>query len=138
VHMAPPHLLAPSARVGAGRDLGARVARAAVPGGCPMHTRVGQSLPGRQLCAGEKGGDAVGKTKVGQGSTVMVVPESQGLPIGLHVASAQPPRARWRTPPWPRSVSRSPAVVLGHARKSWWRTRRMTVKPAVTLCDGGV
>jgi transposase len=51
---------------------------------------VGPSLPGWQFRAGEKRGDAIGKTKVGKGSKVMVVADGQGLPIGLHVASAQP------------------------------------------------
>src|SRR5690606_13795879 len=37
-----------------------------------------------------KEGDGVGKTKVGKGSKVMVVTEGNGLPIGLHVDSAQP------------------------------------------------
>jgi hypothetical protein len=76
--------------MGAGRDLGVRVARAPEPVGCPTQARVGQSLPGWQLCAGEQGGNAIGKTRVGKGSQVMVVADGQGLPIGLHVASAQP------------------------------------------------
>ena len=83
MHMAPP------ASMGAGRDLGAHMARAPEPAGGPTPAQVGQSLPGRQRCAGEKGGDAVGQTKVGQGRTVRGVADGQGLPIGLHVASAQ-------------------------------------------------
>jgi transposase len=42
------------------------------------------------LCSCQKGGDGVGKTKVGKGSKVMVVTDGHGLPIGLHVDSAQP------------------------------------------------
>jgi transposase len=66
------------------------VARPAKPVGRPKQAGVGQVLPGRQFGPGEKRGNAVGKTKVGKGSKVMVVAEGQGLPIGLHVASAQP------------------------------------------------
>ncbi|HRE48460.1 MAG TPA: IS5 family transposase [Aggregatilineales bacterium] len=34
--------------------------------------------------------DGVGKTKVGKGAKVMTVVDGNGLPIGLHVDSAQP------------------------------------------------
>jgi transposase len=51
---------------------------------------VDTSVPRRQLRASEKGGSGVGKTKIGKGSKVMVVADGQGLPIGLHVASARP------------------------------------------------
>jgi hypothetical protein len=44
---------------------------------------MGTGLSGRQLCAGDKGGSGVGKTKVGKGSQVMVVADGNGLPIGL-------------------------------------------------------
>jgi transposase len=55
---------------------------------------VGPGLPGRQLCAGEKGGSGVGQTKIGKGSKVLVVADGHGLPIGLHVDSAQPHELR--------------------------------------------
>jgi transposase len=51
---------------------------------------VDAGVVGWQFCAGEKGGSAVGKTNVGKGSKVMIVADGHGLPIGLHVASAQP------------------------------------------------
>jgi hypothetical protein len=51
---------------------------------------MGASLLGWQLRTCQKGGDGVGKTQVGKGSKVMVVTEGNGLPIGLHVDSAQP------------------------------------------------
>jgi transposase len=47
-------------------------------------------VPGWQFRPGEKRGTAVGKTKVGKGSKVMVVADGHGLPIGLHVDSARP------------------------------------------------
>src|SRR5579859_3095022 len=51
---------------------------------------MGASLLGRAFCSGQKGGDGVGKTKVGKGSKVMTVVDGNGFPIGLHVHSAQP------------------------------------------------
>jgi transposase len=138
---APP--AAPPASMGAGWDLGARVARASEPVGCPTQTSVGQSLPGRQRCAGEKGGDAVGKTKVGKGSKVMVLADGQGLPIGLHVASAQPhesqlaeaPLATVRVPqPRGRPRTRPKELVADKAydRQAFRRSlRRRGIKPTI-------
>jgi transposase len=83
-------LLAPFQRVVPRRDLGADVAGAVEPTGYPRRAGVGAGLPGRQLCAGEKRGAGIGKTKIGKGSKVMVVADGHGLPIGLYVASAQP------------------------------------------------
>lgn len=51
---------------------------------------MGASLSGRELCSRKKGGSGIGKTKVGKGSKVMLVVEGHGLPIGLHLDSAQP------------------------------------------------
>ena len=51
---------------------------------------MGAGVPGWQFRPSEKRGTGVGKTKVGKGSKVMVVADGQGLPIGLHVASARP------------------------------------------------
>lgn len=48
------------------------------------------SLSGREFCSRKKGGSGIGLTKVGKGSKVMLVVEGHGLPIGLHLASAQP------------------------------------------------
>jgi len=47
-------------------------------------------FPGRELRPGQKRGSAVGVTKRGKGTKVMVVAEGNGLPIGLHLASARP------------------------------------------------
>jgi len=51
---------------------------------------MGPGLPRRPCRPGEQGGTAIGKANVGQGSKVMVVADGQGLPSGLHVASARP------------------------------------------------
>lgn len=41
-----------------------------------------------------KKGDAVGKTKVGKGTKVMMVSDGNGLPLSIHIASAQPHEIR--------------------------------------------
>ncbi len=47
-------------------------------------------LPRWELHPGKKGGPAVGITKRGKGTKLMVVANGKGLPIGLLVASARP------------------------------------------------
>jgi transposase len=42
----------------------------------------------------KRGGDEIGTTKIGKGSKIMLVAERNGVPIGLHVTSAQPHELR--------------------------------------------
>ena len=51
---------------------------------------MGAGLSGRELRSRKKGGSGIGLTKVGKGSKVMLVVDGNGLPIGLHLDSAQP------------------------------------------------
>lgn len=44
----------------------------------------------REFCPGEKGGEAVGKTKRGKGTKWMAIVDGNGLPVGFTVASASP------------------------------------------------
>ena len=44
----------------------------------------------RDLCDREKGGAAVGKTKRGKGTKLMVIADAAGLPLAVHAASAAP------------------------------------------------
>jgi transposase len=44
----------------------------------------------RHLCGGEKGGFAVGKTKRGKGTKLMVIADASGLPLAVHATSASP------------------------------------------------
>src|SRR5262245_35606782 len=44
----------------------------------------------RHLRGGEKGGFAVGKTKRGKGTKLMVIADAAGLPLAVHAASASP------------------------------------------------
>ena len=47
-----------------------------------------EHLRGRHIYAGEKRGACVGKTKRGKGTKLLVVASSEGLPVGVHLASA--------------------------------------------------
>jgi hypothetical protein len=49
---------------------------------------VGAGISGWQLRSSQKGGDGIGKTKVGKGTKVMVVSDGNGLPIGLYLDAA--------------------------------------------------
>lgn len=44
----------------------------------------------RHLRGGEKGGFAVGKTKRGKGTKLMVIADAAGLPLAMHTTSASP------------------------------------------------
>lgn len=52
--------------------------------------RNGGMLHSRDFREREKRGDAVGKTKRGKGSKIMVVGDAAGLPVAAYVASASP------------------------------------------------
>jgi len=60
------------------------------PTGCPRPARLGRNLRGWQLCASEKRGACVGKTKRGKGTKWMVVVDGQGVPLGNLLESASP------------------------------------------------
>jgi hypothetical protein len=59
---------------------------------------VGKGVPGRQLRARQKGGAAVGKTKRGKGTKLMLVVDGNGLPIGFLLASASPHEVKLAVP----------------------------------------
>ena len=48
----------------------------------------------RQLCRGQKGGSAVGKTKRGKGTKLMAVANRDGAPIAAYIDSASPAEVR--------------------------------------------
>ena len=50
-------------------------------------------LYGRDLRPGEKGGGAIGKTKRGKGTKLMVVADGTGLPVGDRLYAASPHEA---------------------------------------------
>ncbi|MGQ9774789.1 transposase [Chloroflexus sp.] len=64
---------------------------------------MGISVAGRQRRSSTTGGDGGGNTTVGKGATVLVVDDGTGVPIGLHVASAQP-HERTLVPPTVRTI----------------------------------
>jgi len=70
--------------------VGAQLAHPLEPPRCRRQAGVGTGVAGRQRRSGEQGGHGGGKTKVGNGSKVMIVVDGNGVPIGLHMDSAQP------------------------------------------------
>lgn len=71
---------------GAASDPGSLGARL---GGARQDRSLGM-LYRRHLRGGEKGGCAVGKTKRGKGTKLMVIADASGLPLAVHAASASP------------------------------------------------
>ena len=55
---------------------------------------MGASVSRRELCAREKGGSGVGKTKKGKGTKWMLVTDAHGTPIGFLLDSASPAEVR--------------------------------------------
>ena len=51
----------------------------------------------RDLCAGEKGGLKVGKTKRGKGTKIMAVADRHGLPVPICIESARPHEVKLAT-----------------------------------------
>jgi hypothetical protein len=84
------HMWASVQHVVPGRHLGAALAGAVGPARCPRQVGMDASVLGRPCRPGGTRGTGIGKTKVGKGSTVMVVADGQGLLIGLHGDSARP------------------------------------------------
>jgi transposase len=104
---------------------------------------MGASVLGREFRTRQKGGDGVGKTKVGKGSKVMVVVDGNGLPIGLHIDSAQPhevtlaettlatirvPQQRGRPKTRPKEVVADKAYDSRELRQ---KLRRRGIKPTI-------
>jgi len=84
------HLLETVAPMGRTRCLVKNLAWLARAARCPGQAQLGRSIPGRQLCAGQKRGLCVGKTKRGKGTKWMVVADGQGIPLGSQLSSASP------------------------------------------------
>lgn len=53
---------------------------------------------GRHVCAGQKRGRLVGKTKRGKGTKIMGVADGHGLPLALRTASASPAEVKLVAP----------------------------------------
>ena len=58
--------------------------------GCRRLAEVGRDVYGWQFRPGEKGGDAVGKTKRGKGTKWMVLVDGQDLQLGVRLESVSP------------------------------------------------
>lgn len=60
------------------------------PARCARPASLGDDVHRRLIHGGEKGGSDVGNTKRGKGSKCMVVVDSAGVPLGIHVTAASP------------------------------------------------
>ena len=86
----PSHLLAPTPGMGKEWSVDQGVAFPPERDGRRRFARPSRSLPGRQLLARKKRGEAVGPTRKGKGTKWFVVADGRGTPIGTLVASASP------------------------------------------------
>ena len=84
------HLLASPAPLGRGRAVAGDLASLPGATGRERNAGVAGILPGGELRARQRGGEAVGATKRGKGTKWMVVVDGQGLPLGSHLTSATP------------------------------------------------
>jgi Transposase DDE domain len=68
----------------------------------------------RELCAGEKGGWKVGKTKRGKGTKIMAVADRHGLPVSVCIESATPHEVKLATSTLVQMVVRdAPGHLIG-------------------------
>lgn len=88
------HLLAAVEVVGGGRRVAGSLARLHPQTGEAPLAGLGRMFHGRDVYSGQKRGDAVGKTKRGKGTKLMVLADRQGIPLGVSVHSATPAEIR--------------------------------------------
>ena len=84
------HLLASVTRLGRTGRLGASLDRPDPGVGRTGPAPLDEHFCGRHVLPRKKRGFCVGKTKRGKGTKLMVVASGEGLPLGVHVASASP------------------------------------------------
>jgi hypothetical protein len=83
------HLLATPQRVGQRRRLRPGLGTAAQEARSTGRTRLARGDGRCDVRTGKKRGFAVGKTKNGKGTKLLVLIDGQGLPLGISVDSAQ-------------------------------------------------
>ena len=76
--------------MGRTRGLAERLADISFPIESRRLTLLGRDLCRGCVCACQKRGPCIGKTKRGKGTKLMVVADSQSIPLGIHLASASP------------------------------------------------
>jgi transposase len=111
--------------------------------GLPSQTGLEPSLPGRQLRAGPKGGEAIAYGWKGKGSTVHLVTEGSGLPLAFLVTAAnvsevtvglqvvdqvRVPRPQGRPRQRPASLAADKSYDSADFR---WELRRRGIQPSI-------
>jgi transposase len=105
-------VLASPGVVGSDRRLGGRVAGVHRRTGRRRPRHVGSGLRRRDVRAGEKGGDCVGKTKRGKGTKLVVVGSGASVPLACTVASASPSATRLIEPTLDKLTGRPARIVM--------------------------
>jgi transposase len=82
------HLLAAALRVDGARPARGGVAATAAPTRRAGTTETRRSVRGRHVCERKKGGEAIGLTKRGKGSKIMLLCDGHGTPLSALMASA--------------------------------------------------
>ena len=85
-----PDLPSPLPAVGAGRQIGRHLARAGRGIARAGKTETGGGFHRRLLYGGEKGGRALGPTKRGKGTKIIVITDDHSLPLAVSIESASP------------------------------------------------
>ncbi len=84
---------------------------------------------GCHLRSGQKGGQAVGLTRRGKGTKVMMVIDGAGIPLATLVESAQKAEVHLAEPVLDAiRVPRTRGRPLRNAPAYWWPTKAMTVR----------
>jgi transposase len=86
----PKHMLATITRLGRTRRLGTSLDSSYPGAGRTRPTQLDEHFCGWNVFTRKKRGFCVGKTKRGKGTKLMVVASGEGIPLGVHVASASP------------------------------------------------
>ena len=85
-----PDLPSPLPAVGAGRQTGRHLARTGRGVARPRKIATGGGFYRRLLLRGKKGGRAVGPTKRGKGTKIIVITDDHSLPLAVSIESASP------------------------------------------------
>jgi transposase len=106
------HLLASPAGLGRERRVGGGVARVSQRIGQAGPKHVGSGLCRRDVRAGKKRGDCVGKTKRGKGTKLVVVGSSASVPLAQTIASASPSATKMIEPTLDKLTGHPERVVM--------------------------
>jgi len=106
------HLLASAKGMGSVRRVGESLARISRSAWCARQTNLGGRLCRRDVRAGKKRGDCIGKTKRGKGSKLVVVGSSKSVPLAQTIDSASPSATKLIEPTLDKLKGKPRRVVM--------------------------